>query len=440
MQTTKRIRFIPNKYNPNDFKLSEITSLIQTKLNDLKQNMSPPDQKYKIYSNGKQKKDYTIYTGTSGNIYTYWRQYILTKTNSNYSNLFDESLQSFVNAYNTNMKIFKDSAKENKFDYSTSFFQGPVGLFTLGCVLAKEIDDKKLFVENLNEVLSFKQVAISKYSEDELLYGNSGYLYSLLLIQSEFSGSFSFDISKDIYEVTMFLYKIGLEKQKKHKTEFLLFPFPRDDKDASLYLGGAHGVIGALYVLLCAVAMFPETFKAETSFKASLVSSIDGLLKLQFDSGNFPSNASKLEKDELVHFCHGAIGAVYLYSLAYDVYKDERYLKSVLAAGETIWERGLLLKGNGVCHGISGITYCFNRIFVLTKDDSWRQKMLCFLYATVDEEIQIQVRECVDPQRYVKGMPDTPYSLMEGLGGQLCLYYDFLSGDDYMKFPGFQIL
>lgn len=42
-----------------------------------------------------------------------------------------------------------------------------------------------------------------------------------------------------------------------------------------------------------------------------------------------------------------------------------------------------------------------------------------------------------DPQRKVKGIPDTSYSLMEGMGGTLTMYYDLLKGN--MLFPGYEI-
>ena len=152
------------------------------------------------------------------------------------------------------------------------------------------------------------------------------------------------------------------------------------------------------------------------------------------------TNLSKIEKDQLVHFCHGPIGAIYLYSLAYKFYQDELFLSVVLKAGHVVWERGLLKKGNGVCHGITGNAYSLHHIYIITKDVTWKNKMLCFAYATFDPDIQSVCSEYDDPQRYKKGIPDRPYSLMEGNGGLLTFYCDILNGDDYMKFPGYQLI
>ena len=63
--------------------------------------------------------------------------------------------------------------------------------------------------------------------------------------------------------------------------------------------------------------------------------------------------------------------------------------------------------------------------------------------------VQKLVKEFKDPQRLCKGIPDTPYSLMEGEGGCLVMYYDLvkviLNNDkDFQNsfwgaFPGYEI-
>ena len=56
---------------------------------------------------------------------------------------------------------------------------------------------------------------------------------------------------------------------------------------------------------------------------------------------------------------------------AYCIFKDERFLNSAIRAGNLIWEKGLLLKGNGLCHGITGNAYALLCIFRETKDHIW---------------------------------------------------------------------
>ncbi len=110
---------------------------------------------------------------------------------------------------------------------------------------------------------------------------------------------------------------------------------------------------------------------------------LDYLLSLQLPSGNFPSSLES-PSDRLVHWCHGAPGFVHLMARAYTVsqlsmeaqpaantlclqeFGDERYLHAAQRCGEVVWQRGLLKKGCGLCHGVAGNAYTFLRLHQLT--------------------------------------------------------------------------
>ena len=49
-------------------------------------------------------------------------------------------------------------------------------------------------------------------------------------------------------------------------------------------------------------------------------------------------------------------------------YKDEKYLKAAKDCAEVIWQRGLLKKGYGICHGPAGNAYAFLAMYKLTND------------------------------------------------------------------------
>ena len=70
-------------------------------------------------------------------------------------------------------------------------------------------------------------------------------------------------------------------------------------------------------------------------------------------------NLSRSESEELVHWCHGAPGVVYLLVRAYLVWNEEKYLTGALKCGECLWNKGLLKKGPGICHGVAGSGYVF---------------------------------------------------------------------------------
>uniref|UniRef100_A0A1I7WEY1 PAP2_C domain-containing protein n=1 Tax=Heterorhabditis bacteriophora TaxID=37862 RepID=A0A1I7WEY1_HETBA len=57
---------------------------------------------------------------------------------------------------------------------------------------------------------------------------------------------------------------------------------------------------------------------------------------------------------QLIHWCHGAPGVIYLLLTMWIKYRNEKYLTAALRSGELIWQKGILKKGPGLCHGVSG--------------------------------------------------------------------------------------
>lgn len=53
------------------------------------------------------------------------------------------------------------------------------------------------------------------------------------------------------------------------------------------------------------------------------------------------------------------------------VFKEEKYLKEAAECGEVIWQRGLLRKGYGICHGTAGNGYAFLSLYKLTQEKKY---------------------------------------------------------------------
>jgi hypothetical protein len=53
---------------------------------------------------------------------------------------------------------------------------------------------------------------------------------------------------------------------------------------------------------------------------------------------------------------------------AYLIWKEQKYLDSCLKCGELIWQKGLLKKGPGLCHGVAGNGYVFLLLYRLTSN------------------------------------------------------------------------
>jgi len=237
----------------------------------------------------------------------------------------------------------------------------------------------------------------------------------------------------------MELHRIGKAQQSKYKLNHLIHPFPRNKQGKTtptIYLGAAHGVFGVLYVMMKAISAIPKYFSNNPEIENNIKLSLKNLLKYQYNSGNFPSQPDD-KRDLLTHFCHGATGVVIVYASAYNLYKDNAFLNAALKAGEHIWNKGILRKGNGICHGISGNGYALHHLYKITGDESWLKKSFCFALATDNKDVQNECMKFKDPQRRKGGIPDTPFSLMEGNGGLICFLSDFLSKEVY--FPGFEL-
>ena len=112
-------------------------------------------------------------------------------------------------------------------------------------------------------------------------------------------------------------------------------------------------------------------------------------------------------------------------------------MRSLLLAGELIWQKGIVRKGNLICHGIIGNGIVLYELYKITQDYKWKIRFFNFALATFDKEIQSICKDTEDQGRIMKGIPDSPYSLMEGQSGLIVFYSDILN--DSVRFPGFEI-
>ena len=172
------------------------------------------------------------------------------------------------------------------------------------------------------------------------------------------------------------------------------------------YLGAAHGLTGILQMLISVPGYLQHCSPAAA---ADIQHSVDFLLQLQTDEGNFPcamdelTPGSRPAEDDLVHWCHGAPGTVYLLARAYLVWRDEKYLQSLRRAAEVCWRKGLLKKGPGICHGVAGTGFVFLLLYRLTQDQKYLSQANCCAHFLFTEEFSGGSR-----------VPDSPLSLYEG--------------------------
>lgn len=143
-------------------------------------------------------------------------------------------------------------------------------------------------------------------------------------------------------------------------------------------------------------------------------------IALQDSEGNFPCDMEDAVYGDngvniLIHWCHGAPGAIYLILKAYIIFKEEKYLEACQRAAELVWRRGLLFKGPGICHGVAGNGYVSLIMYRLTKNPRYLYRATQFAdFLTESEFSRFDTR------------PDSPWSLYEGLAGTVCFLIDLL--------------
>jgi len=174
---------------------------------------------------------------------------------------------------------------------------------------------------------------------------------------------------------------------------------------------------------------FPEHFKDRKEVETLIQQAVDFVLSCELPSGNYPPVLGEAcdQEDELVHWCHGAPGVVYLLAKAYLTWKDGKYLQAARRCAELTWQKGLLRKGPGICHGVAGSGYVFLLLYRLTNEDEYLYRAQKFSEFMQTKEFQTGART-----------PDSPYSLYEGLAGTVCFYADLLNPSS-ASFPFFEV-
>jgi len=263
-------------------------------------------------------------------------------------------------------------------------------------------------------------------SECEVLYGRSGALQVILFLRRY--------IEEPKYGRALALQLIeqiiieGETSSKKRKSDFpLLWAWYKE-----VYLGAAHGIVGIVFTLL---NFHSELEELANSMKKDILGlirvTINKLKDLLLDA-NLPSCIG--DDSELVHWCHGSPGYILLLVKSYEIFDDPKYLDQAAHIAKTVvCPRGLLRKGVGLCHGISGNAYVFLALHRAEKKRS--------VNSAYDNEWLNMARHFTDFAIYkfidLEHVPDNPYSLYEGAAGLCVLLLDMLSPDQ-AKFPCYE--
>ncbi|XP_018327913.1 lanC-like protein 2 [Agrilus planipennis] len=290
---------------------------------------------------------------------------------------------------------------------------GPLAIGAIACDRLGEIENRN---DCLRRLLSLQEEAVDPESDlpNEYLYGRAGYLFSLLFVNKNIDPSpIPENVIQKVIEAMLF---IGQKEAKAGKFKCPLMY----EWHGKYYLGAAHGVAGILYLLLQA-----KQYLTESELNDLIKPTIEFLTTTRFANGNYPS--SWKSNTDKVQWCHGAPGFVFLFSEAYKVFGEEKYLKLAIEAGEIVWERGLLQKGYSICHGVSGNGYAFLELFQTTKDPKYLYRAAKFAEWCMNYRKENEYHS-----------PDRPLSLFEGIAGPMYFLID-IQDPMNAKFPGFTL-
>ncbi|XP_023339953.1 lanC-like protein 2 isoform X2 [Eurytemora carolleeae] len=294
-----------------------------------------------------------------------------------------------------------------------TFLCGNAGPLALAAVIYSVLGEQKKSQKYLNYLLEMVGLVDNQELPDEMLYGRSGYLFSLLFVRKEVGATSVPDCL--IRKVVILILRSGQYLSRETRSRCPLMY----EWHGKRYYGAAHGLSGIYTVLLQSQALNPQ------ELRELVKPSIDYLLDKMFPSGNFPSSQGN-DNDKLVHWCHGIPGVIYLLLLAYAQWKEEKYMNAAIKGGECIWERGLLRKGSGLCHGSAGNGYGLVHLYQATQDTKWLYRAAMFGL------------HCSQFKEYFHRLADSPLSLFEGLAGTVHYLFQ-LKNPESAKFPGFLV-
>ncbi|XP_050420885.1 lanC-like protein 3 homolog [Adelges cooleyi] len=356
-----------------------------------------------VGQNSAECNDNDLYTGSTGVAYMFLN---LAKSDG-----FKNDSARFLNKAIEILNLRAATHSSSK--SACQFICGEAGVNAVSAAVYHHFGDEVLatqYLESYKKGASIcKPIDFFKPGGDELFVGRAGYLSGVLWLEKIFGKQIL--ANEDVIELCSAIVESGRKYSRRTRSMFpLMYSYYNTE-----YLGAAHGLCTILQMLIS----FPQFINNNQSARHDIKKSIDLLISLQSANGNFACAVDELgprqrpERDELVHWCHGAPGVVYLLAKAYLVFKEPTYLESCLKCGDLVWEKGLLKKGPGICHGIAGNGYVFLLLYRLTGDTKHLNRALMFGEFMFTDE-------CKKGSR----IPDSLYSLYEGLAGTVCFLID----------------
>ncbi|KAK9847201.1 hypothetical protein WJX84_011071 [Apatococcus fuscideae] len=384
----------------------------------------------------------SVYTGLAGVAFVCLRIYeVLTRNQQlaqqcmQHDPVWEGGAAGFLDTALAILKVAQPAASSHHIRQPRiTFLEGYPGVLALQAVCYHHKGMQQEALEAAKELELMTSLVISlPESECEVLYGRAGYLYALCFVRRSLGpGAISASTLETICHQILEDGAANVDADAAHEPGLnswgLMYQWHYKQ-----YLGGCHGLAGILYtLLLCGPDL--ESAIARQDTKKRMRAAANSLMDACLTSGNLPP-ALGSKQDTLVQWCHGAPGLTQLLAEMslerwQPLFGDElqaRALSTAARAAENIWDRGLLTKGLGLCHGISGNAYALAAAARASGRDSDRQSAILFGTFMAAHWQQLYP------------VPSQPVSLYEGLGGAICFWLEMLDDVTEARFPGFEL-
>ncbi|KIK64012.1 hypothetical protein GYMLUDRAFT_162038 [Collybiopsis luxurians FD-317 M1] len=388
------------------------------------------------------------------------------------ANLTENLKQINQNTLPKAVKELKSARWRPKSSSKTSYLETPVGIATEVLIAIMEHPESNLYTEEdisacteaLTRVLETQAQEQDDDEDDgcEVLYGRAGLLYSICRLRScveRANSGLRARLEKFTNEALTANIVHSIITRGRFGASLYASNVSRGSKVPSLmwswhrkrYLGAAHGVAGILHVIL----MCPVNVIAP--YIPDILQTVEWLTTCNDDEGNWPSSLKHEypRSNNLMQWCHGAPGMLMLFATLVrrahghpDLFRlSDPFLASLATTMQRgaalVYERGLLRKGVGLCHGVAGSVYA-----LLAASDTmglWKRyehSKVYFLSAIHLAHLATAYSQLTSSGEMTT--PDKPWSLYGGSAGMCAAWaevYDRLGTTgrnlDQSGMPGF---
>eukprot|EP00475_Leptophrys_vorax_P007478 TRINITY_DN14728_c0_g1_i1.p1 TRINITY_DN14728_c0_g1~~TRINITY_DN14728_c0_g1_i1.p1 ORF type:complete len:273 (-),score=56.45 TRINITY_DN14728_c0_g1_i1:46-837(-) len=228
-------------------------------------------------------------------------------------------------------------------------------------------------------------------------------------------------MTKLVNDIIMMGYSLAFQKKPSNKDAPLWFEWGNES-----YLGAAHGFAGIIQVLQKA-----HDYVSGINWMDVIVPLIKMLESFQGQDGHFPTRASLPEDQSdtfMCQWCHGAPGIIPVLLEFMDLTSyDEERISLCMKSASAIWNDGLLTKGVGLCHGISGNAYAFLHLANCLSCARQHHQENASRAALLRDRAFAFAEFAWQNLDVLFHAPDHPYSLMTGIAGFAVFILDLMN-------------